>query len=53
MDRNALPYGAKGIEGDGFAVDFRDDKILLVPKSVGDGKHYTLHAARLGRDGFA
>lgn len=43
MDRNALPHGAKGIEGDGFAVEFRDDKIVFVPKSVGSGKHYTLH----------
>lgn len=44
MDRNALPHGAKGIEGDGFAVEFRDDKIVFVPKSVGSGTHYTLHA---------
>ena len=44
MDRWALPHGAKGIEGDGFAVEFRDDKIVCVTKSVGGGKHYTLHA---------
>ena len=44
MDRCALPHGARGIEGDGFAVEFRDDKIVFVPKSTGDGKHYTPHA---------
>jgi hypothetical protein len=43
MDRCALPHGARGIEGDGFAVEFRDDKIVFVPKSTGDRKHYTLH----------
>jgi hypothetical protein len=44
MDRYALPHGAKGIEGDGFAVEFRDDKVVFVPKSAADAKHYTLHA---------
>jgi hypothetical protein len=43
MDRNALPHGAKGIEGEGFAVEFRYDKIVFVPKNDG-GKHFTLHA---------
>ena len=44
MDRRALPHGAKGIEGEGFAVEFRDDKLIFVLKSLGGGKHYTLHA---------
>lgn len=44
MDRTALRHGAKCIDGDGFAVEFRGDKIVFVPKSVGGGKHYTLHA---------
>lgn len=33
MERYALPHGAKGIEGDGFAVEFRADKIVFVPKA--------------------
>jgi hypothetical protein len=44
MDRYSLPHGAKGIEGDDFAIEFRDDKAVFVPKSVGPGKHYTFHA---------
>lgn len=39
--RYVLANGAKGIEGDGFAVEFRDHKIVFVPKSAGDGKHYS------------
>jgi len=35
MDRTALPLGAKGIEDDAFAIEFRDDKIVFVPKFVG------------------
>jgi hypothetical protein len=36
MDRHALPHGAKGIEGDGFAVGFGDDRIVFVPKAALD-----------------
>ena len=39
----ALPHGAKGIEGDGFAVEFRADKIVFVPKADSKATHYTLH----------
>jgi hypothetical protein len=44
MDRYSLPHGAKGIEADGFAVNFAGDKLVFIPKSEGAGKHYTLHA---------
>lgn len=44
MEPYALPHGAKGIEGDGFAVEFRGDKIVFVPKADGNTTHYTLHA---------
>jgi hypothetical protein len=44
MQRYSLPHGAKGIEGEEFAIEFRGDKIVFVPKSAGAGKHYTLHA---------
>src|SRR5260370_29826074 len=44
MEPYALPYGAKGIEGDGFAVEFRGDKIVFVPKAGASAMRYTLHA---------
>jgi hypothetical protein len=44
MEPYALPHGAKGIEGDGFAVEFRGDKIVFVPKADANAMHYTLHA---------
>src|SRR5213594_1933042 len=44
MDRYVLPHGAKGIEAEDFALQFGDDKVILVPKSAGQGKHYTFHA---------
>jgi hypothetical protein len=44
MDRVGLPHGAKGIESDDFAIEFRGDKIVFVPKSHGAGNHYTVHA---------
>jgi hypothetical protein len=44
MDCSALPDGAKGIEGDDSALEFRGDKVVFVPKRGDDGKHYTLHA---------
>jgi hypothetical protein len=44
MEPYALPFGAKGIEGDGFAVEFRGDKIVFVPQADGSNAHYTLHA---------
>jgi hypothetical protein len=40
----SLPQGAKGIEGDEFAVEVRADKIVFVPKTGGEALHYTLHA---------
>ena len=43
MEPYALPHGAKGIEGDGFAVEFRADKIVFVPKAYSKATHYTLH----------
>ena len=44
MDRYTLPHGAKGIEGEDFAVLFGDDKVVFVPKSAGNGTHYTFQA---------
>ena len=43
MEPYALPDGAKGIEGDGFAVEDRADKIVFVPKAEGSTTDYTLH----------
>jgi hypothetical protein len=43
VERWALPHGAMGIESDEFAVEFRPDKIVFVPKADGGGTHYTLH----------
>jgi hypothetical protein len=44
MDGYSLPHGAKGIESDDFAVEFRGDKIVFVAKAAaGAGQHYTLH----------
>ncbi len=43
MEPYVLPHGAKGIEGDDFAIEFRADKIVFVPKAVGNAAHYTLH----------
>jgi hypothetical protein len=52
MDRYGLPHGAKGIEGEGFAVAFGGDKIVFVAKPQPQGqpddedteKHYTFHS---------
>ena len=44
MEPYVLPHGAKGIEGDDFAVAFGDDKIVFVTKSGGKGTHYTFQA---------
>jgi hypothetical protein len=44
MEPYARPHGAKGIEGYGFAVEFRGDKIVFMPKADGSTTHYTLHA---------
>ena len=30
MDRYSLPHGAKGIEGDAFAIEFRGDKVVFI-----------------------
>lgn len=43
MDCYSLQHGAKGVESEEFAVEFRGDKIVFVVKSAGGGKHYTLH----------
>jgi hypothetical protein len=32
------------LEGDGFAIEFRADKIVIVPKADDKAAHYTLHA---------
>ena len=44
MDRYRLPHGAKGVEGEDFAIEAGYDKIVFVPKSAGTKVHYTLHA---------
>src|SRR5438445_143745 len=44
MEDHSLPHGARGIEGDDFAIEFRGDKIVFVAKSAGAAKHYTLEA---------
>ncbi|MGA2738551.1 MAG: hypothetical protein ABSG65_14035 [Bryobacteraceae bacterium] len=44
MSSYTLPHGARGIEGEDFAVQFGDDKVVWVPKSAGAGKHYTFQA---------
>jgi hypothetical protein len=44
MYGRTLPHGARGIEGDSFAVHFCADKIVFVPKAAGSGRHYTIHA---------
>jgi hypothetical protein len=53
MDRYSLPHGAKGIEGEGFAISLSDDKIVFISRSRPESlpaevaekeKHYTLHA---------
>jgi hypothetical protein len=44
MSDCSLPDGARGIECDDFAVEFRGDKIVFVVKTANTGKHYTLQA---------
>jgi len=44
MEHHTLPHGARGIEGDDFAIQFGNDKIVLPRKSDGEGNHYTFHA---------
>lgn len=52
MDRYSLPHGAKGFEGDGFAISFGADKVVFVAKSRAathpleheTEMHYTFHA---------
>jgi hypothetical protein len=44
MHRPILPHGARGIEGDNFALQFGADKIVFVPRSAAHGEHYTFHA---------
>jgi len=44
MERYRLPHGARGIENEEFAIEFGGDKVELLRKSDGKGKHYTLHA---------
>jgi hypothetical protein len=50
MQGYALPHNAKGIEGEGFAVAFGDDKVVFIAKPSRDDeegealKHYTIHA---------
>jgi hypothetical protein len=44
MEPYSLPHGAKGIEGDEFAIEFRGDKVVLIVRSGGTGEHYTLQA---------
>ena len=49
-----LPHGAKGIQGDGFAIAFGDDKMVFTVKQrLADGsgpeiseRHYTFHAGQ-------
>lgn len=52
--RTALPHGAKGIQGEGFAVAFADDKIVFTlkprldddPDGEATEKHYTVQAGQ-------
>jgi hypothetical protein len=52
MDRYSLPHGAKGLESEEFAIEFRDDKVVFVAKRAPEGqadgpeteRHYTFHA---------
>jgi hypothetical protein len=44
MGSYTLPHGARGIEGEDFAIAFGGDKIVFVPKSDGNGTHYTFQA---------
>lgn len=44
MEPYSLPHGAKGVEGDGFAVEFRGDKVVFIVKAGDTGEHYTLQA---------
>lgn len=44
MDSYKLPHGAKGIESEDFAIEFRDDKVVFVARSGDKGRHYTFHA---------
>jgi hypothetical protein len=44
METYVLPHGAKGIEGDEFAIEFRGDNVVFIARSVGTGEHYTFQA---------
>lgn len=44
MEPYSLPHGARGIEGDEFAIEFRGDKVVFIARSAGTGDHYTLQA---------
>ena len=44
MPRPTLPHGARGIEGENFALQFLADKLLFVPRCGAEGEHYTFHA---------
>ena len=44
MEPHSLPHGARGIEGDEFAIEFRGDKVVFIARSAGTGEHYTLQA---------
>jgi len=43
MNRRFLPHGARAIGNEDFALAFCDDKLVFVPKSAGNGNHYTIH----------
>jgi hypothetical protein len=43
MKRSVLPHRARGIEIENFALQFLSDKILFVPRTVGNGEHYTFY----------
>lgn len=44
MEPYSLPHGARGMEGDEFAIEFRGDKVVFIARSAGTGEHYTLQA---------
>lgn len=44
MERYSLPQRAKIIESHDYVIAFGDNKVVFVPESLGQGKHYTLQA---------
>ncbi len=43
MDVQGPPNGAKGIEGEDFAIEFSGGKVIFIAKAGSANRHYTLH----------